>query len=328
MRRPGSSGADLSAFGEVLAPDEAQEPILAPPVRAALLEWLTEIWAAAELREVGLEPRRRALFYGAPGTGKTTLAHHLSARLGLPLVAIRPDRVIDCWLGATGRNLGSLFDLARAEPDGQGPVVLFFDEFEALAAKRAMGARDAQQERNAVVDTLLQRIDAHDGYIVAATNHGDQLDPAIWRRFDLHVAIEVPGQRERELILQRYLRPFGLPASALSAMAESCDTASPALLRQFCEALKRALVIGERVGWDMRREAVIERILGSVGPHPEMGKPRLWARGVSDRAVTAMPWPLPDADAAFACDDALVAAAPDARGGHVVDLGARRGRAP
>lgn len=76
-------GAGLADFGEVLQPAEAQEPILARPVRASLIEWLTEIWAAKELEEVGLEPRRRALFHGAPGTGKTTLAHHLAARLGL-----------------------------------------------------------------------------------------------------------------------------------------------------------------------------------------------------------------------------------------------------
>lgn len=56
-----------------------------------------------------------------------------------------------------------------------------------------------------MVDTLLQRIEAHDGYIIAATNYADHLDPAIWRRFDVHIEVALPGQQERERILERYL---------------------------------------------------------------------------------------------------------------------------
>jgi SpoVK/Ycf46/Vps4 family AAA+-type ATPase len=291
-RRPQETQAELDAFGDLLLPQEAVEPILPPPVRASLTEWLTEIWAADELAEIGLTPRRKAIFYGAPGTGKTTLAHHLAARLGLPMLAIRPDRIVDCWLGSTGRNLGALFDAARPAPDGEGPVVLFFDEFEALASKRVAGARDAQMERNAVIDTLLQRFDAHDGLIIAATNHGDYLDPAIWRRFDIHVELGLPGVAECRRILARYLAPFRMPQQALTELATSCATASPALMRQLCEGLKRNHIIGPRVGWPMDRSAVFERVLASVAPHPDLGKPALWARGTDDRAVAAFPWPL------------------------------------
>ncbi|MDJ0631084.1 MAG: ATP-binding protein [Rhodobacter sp.] len=305
------SKSKIDAFGEVFHPSEAVEPILAGPVRASLMEWLTEIWAEDELREVSLAPRKRAMFHGAPGTGKTTLAHHLSARLGLPMVAVRPDRVVDCWLGSTGRNLGQLFDAARPMPDGDGPVVLFFDEFDAIAQRRVSGARDAQREMNSVVDTLLQRIEAHAGFIIAATNHADHLDPAVWRRFDLQISLETPGQFERERILARYLRPFGLAPDALSALAMACETASPSLLRQFCEGLKRNLVVGEKIGWDMRRDAVIARVLASIEPHPDLGKPRLWALGIDDAAVQRMPWPLPDAAAVQAMPDTAPEAPPD-----------------
>ena len=217
-----------------------------------------------------------------------------AARLGLPMIAVRPDCVVDCWLGSTGRNLGQLFRLACPEPKlGRGPVVMFFDEFEALASKRVGGATNAQREKNDVVDVLLQRIESHPGIIIAATNHADQLDPAIWRRFDIHISVDLPGPRERELILQRYLAPYGLPSQQITALSTVLDTASPALMRQLCEGLKRTLVLGEQLGWDMRRSAVFDRILSAIEPHPDLGKPTLWALGSKAKEVREITWPFP-----------------------------------
>jgi hypothetical protein len=279
----------LSDFGDVLTPDQAMEPILARPVRGALLEWLTELWAADELQEVGLMPRRRALFFGAPGTGKTTLAHHLAARLGLPMLLVRPETIVDMYLGSTGRNIGSLFAAAKDE----GPCILFIDEFDALAPQRQQSARDAQQERNAAVNTLLQRLEQHDGIVIAATNFAQDIDKAIWRRFDIQIELALPGPEERRRILARYLLPYGLPSDALTELADAMSTASPSLMRQFCEALKRNLVLGERLGWDMRRAETVNRITSGLQPHKDLGKPRLWAHGAADRAVSMMPWPMP-----------------------------------
>lgn len=296
----------LEDFGDLFLPSEAAEPILARPVRNALLEWLTEIWAEEELQAVGIGPRKRAIFDGAPGVGKTTLAHHLSARLGLPMLAVRPERVISKWVGETGQNLGALFDLAATGLvagdgyDNEGtpqaaatPIVLFLDEFDALSRQRRKGEQASDDSRNEEVNTLLQRIEQHTGFLIAATNYGSHIDQAIWRRFDMHITLELPGQPERERILARYLEPYGLPALPLRHLAEAFETGSPALMRAFCENIKRQIVIGPKLNSDMRKGAVIERIIAAVHPHPDLGKPRLWTLAAKDDAVRSMPWPLP-----------------------------------
>jgi hypothetical protein len=285
-----SKAATPHSFGEVLEPSEAIEPILARPVRAALLEWLTEIWAEEELKAAKLKPRKKAIFDGPPGTGKTTLAHHLSARLGLPMLVVRPEMLISKWVGQTAMQIGALFTMAR---NTDPPLVLFLDEFDAIAVKRGAAEQASDHERNAYVNTLLQRVEQHDGFIITATNFAKHIDPAIWRRFDVHITLETPGQFERERILARYLDPWGLAKPALKALAMSFETASPALMRQFCEALKRNLVIGPKVGWNMQRESVIERILAANKPHPDLGLPRLWSHGTKDAAVRELTWPLP-----------------------------------
>lgn len=285
--------SELSSFGDVFEPSEAQEPILSRPVRNALLEWLTEIFAKDELATLGVRERRRAIFDGPPGVGKTTLAHHLAARLGLTMIAVRPERLIHKWLGSTGRNIGALFDAAdEADP----PILLFIDEFDAIGIKRKESDQAAGEEQNAWVNTLLQRIEQYDGFLIAATNHAKHVDPAVWRRFEIHVTLQLPGQFERERILARYLMPLGLPKSELSSFAALFDTASPALMRQFCENLKRQIVIGPKVGWDMRREAVIDRLIMAVQPHPDLGKPSLWSLGSKAPALKNLSWPLMPAD--------------------------------
>lgn len=289
--KPGSR-ENLEKFGEVLYPREAAEPILAAPTRAALIEWLEELWAVEELSAAGLKPRHRAIFSGAPGGGKTTLAHHLAARLGLPLLVVESDTIIDKYVGASEQNAAALFRAAAAFE-----CVLFFDEFDTLAHKRVAASQGADRAANNLINTMLQRIERHKGIIIAATNRHEDIDPAIWRRFELHVDLVMPDQPARERIVGRYLAPFVLSPDNLTAFARDLRGASPALIRQLCEGLKRNLVLGARLGWPMGRAEVFSRVLAAIDVHADLQRPPLWDLGAKADGVLAMNWPLKSAAA-------------------------------
>jgi SpoVK/Ycf46/Vps4 family AAA+-type ATPase len=282
----------LSRFAQILRPQEVDEPILAPAVARSVHEWLVELNNSAELAAAKVEPRRLALLYGPPGTGKTTLAHHVAARLGLPLVAVQSERIVGKYLGETGSNLGTMFDLIGKI---ERHCVLLLDEFDAIAQKRmvAEGGGGAVQERNQALTVLLRRIEFFRGVGLAATNTKDALDIAMWRRFGLQISVDLPGESERFAILRKYAAPFDLDDTAIDILVSATRGCSPALLRQLMEGMKRTLVLAPKLHrLDVSRpELVFGHVIASISPPPEMEQPPLWVSSRGLNELKAMAWP-------------------------------------
>lgn len=280
----------LRKFANILHPEDVDEPILAPAVAAAIYEWLIELRSVDALAAVKVQPRRLALLYGPPGTGKTTLAHHLAARIGVPLVAVQSERLVDSYLGATGKNVASLFQLLA--PIDRKCVVLL-DEFDALATKRGSGRGGADRERDASLTVLLQKIEAFRGIGLAATNTKDVLDPAMWRRFGLQISVELPGEDQRFAIIRKYGLPYDFEDGAIDTLVDLTRGSSPSLLRQLMEGVKRMLVLSPKLKLDVSRpEVVFAQVSASIAPSPEMEQPLLWAQpAVALERLERLAWP-------------------------------------
>lgn len=291
---PGSTRETLErefgAYGVVVMPGDAEAPILTPPVRGALHQWLFEMNAEAELKAVGLKSRSRCLLSGPPGCGKTTLAHHITARLGVPMVVIQSSAMVDSKLGGTGGNIRKLFRSARR---GSHDVALFFDEFDAMARSREnLGDQACDNEVANITIALLQEFDQHDGLLFAATNVAKGIDAAIWRRFELQIEIDLPGAAETFAIVTMYLKPFVADEETIIALASVLSKASPALIREVCEGIKRAMVLGPRMNLSTALHDIALRISVSSAPAEGMPVPMLWddPRTAID-LLAAAPWP-------------------------------------
>ncbi len=219
-------------------------PLFLDDEDSQLLErFIAEAQAADELAGAGLAPRSNLLLVGPPGTGKTLTAGHIAARLGLPFHVARLDTIVSSLLGDTAKNIRGIFDFVQRE---QG--LLFLDEIDAVAKQRD-DARDIGELKR-VVNTLLQGLDRldHRCVVIAASNHGHLLDPAVWRRFPYRLSVDRPPERLRASLWSHYLglEPEEAPiAEAFAGMSDGLsgsDIAEIALAARRTAHLKRAKI--------------------------------------------------------------------------------------
>ena len=178
------------------SPTVTVSPVWPKPVATVLEEVIEERRMEIRLWEAGIEPTKSLLFSGLPGTGKTLAATWLAEQLRFPLLTLDLSAVMSSFLGRTGNNIRVVLDYAR-----RSPGVLLLDEFDALAKRRDDGFEIGELKR--LVTVLLQEIDrwpTH-GILIAATNHPDLLDPAVWRRFDRVLEFPLPTKSDLEQLI-------------------------------------------------------------------------------------------------------------------------------
>lgn len=191
MAKTGVSSPNKDLFYEITPERNLGSLVLPEKIRSQLQEIVEEQHRAELLHAHNLRARNRILLAGPPGNGKTTLAEALAFELMYPLIVIRYETLVGSYLGETSSRLKSVLEYARTQR-----CVLFFDEFETLGKER--GDTHETGEIKRVVSTLLLQLDEMPDYVVvvAASNHPELLDKAVWRRFQLRIELPSPTRQQ------------------------------------------------------------------------------------------------------------------------------------
>lgn len=186
-------------------------------------------------QRLGISPPRGVLLYGPPGCSKTLMAKALATESSLNFIAVKGPEIFSKWVGDSERSIREVFRKARAA----APSIIFFDEIDAIAGKRASGGEGVSvQDR--VLSMLLNEMDGIEALqnvtVVAATNRPDSIDPALLRpgRFDRLVYVAPPDLEGRRAILRLQRVPFA-PEISLDALALETDGYSGAELVSLCQ---------------------------------------------------------------------------------------------
>ena len=188
-----------SLFHEKIPEKTLDQLILSESIIKSCNELVEEQMRADLLHSYGVDPRNKVLLIGPPGNGKTSLAEGLANALMVPFYIVKYENIVGSYLGETASRLARLFEHVRTRQ-----CVLFFDEFETIGKER--GDEHETGEIKRVVSSLLLQIDALPSYVViiAATNHDNLLDTAVWRRFQLKMELPKPTANDLELWLSRF----------------------------------------------------------------------------------------------------------------------------
>ena len=227
---------------EIVRPEVSFEDVVLPENQKGILsQVILEQKNAVELIKHSMAPINRVLLCGPPGCGKTMTAYALANELSLPVAYVRLDGLVSSYLGQTSTNLRKVFDAVRNQR-----IVLFLDEFDAIAKKRDDSNELGELKR--VVTTLLQNFDNMPANVllIAATNHEHLLDPAIWRRFNVTITLELPNEKQRATMIQKWIDKFNIEgkisSKSLSKVTKGLSGAG--IEELMTAAAKKALISG------------------------------------------------------------------------------------
>lgn len=214
--------------------------VLETSIRERIQRIIDEQRNLSRIKENNLRPRQRLLFTGPPGCGKTVTASAIAAELALPLFVVRLDSLLSRYLGESLAKLRLVFEAAETTR-----AVYLFDEFDSIGFSRD-SPNDVGEMRR-VLNAFLVFIERLRGnsIVIAATNYGERLDKALFRRFDDLVEFGLPAPDQIRETIKRLLRNVDKERPAWPRIEKSARDLSYAEITRACEeAIKEVLICG------------------------------------------------------------------------------------
>lgn len=192
--------------------------------------------------------------YGPPGTGKTMTAQVLAREFGLDAYRVDLSCIMDKYIGETEKKLGELFDAARGSN-----AILFFDEADALFSKRTEVSDSKDRYANAETAYLLQRMEAHNGISILATNAVQNFDEAFKRRISYMISLPMPDAETRKRLWRKVFPPQApLDQDCLDFFAQRFELSGSAIKNVALTAAYLAASGSGTIGREELAEAVRE----------------------------------------------------------------------
>lgn len=231
---------ELSELLELIQPEfKLNNMILSPKINKSLRRILDEQSKIELLKNHNLHPRKKLLFAGPPGCGKTMSASALANELAIPLFVIRLDGLISKYMGESIAKLRQIFNAMN-----QFRAVYLFDEFDSVGTTRTSINEVGEIKR--VLNSFLLQLekDNSNSLIIAATNIPEFLDTALFRRFDDIIIYTLPELPEiRKLYLKR-LDELNLSNSFnIEKIAEESIGLSYSEISRVCEDLAKDILV-------------------------------------------------------------------------------------
>ncbi|MBB5440243.1 SpoVK/Ycf46/Vps4 family AAA+-type ATPase [Pedobacter sp. AK017] len=241
---PKDTRSNIPLAIEIPREELRHEMILSDEVDQKIQRIEKEFLARERLAHFGLKPRRRILFHGYPGCGKSMSAERIAWNIGLPFLKVKFEAVVSSYLGESASNLSKLFEAIKTFP-----CVLLLDEFDFIAK-----SRDNKQdvgEMHRIVNILLNILEDFNGpgLIIATTNLEGSIDKAIFRRFDDIIELPKPSKIEIFGILKATLGSIKVDKKVdWKKVSEQLDGFSAALVVKVAtDAAKLSVILGEGV---------------------------------------------------------------------------------
>jgi SpoVK/Ycf46/Vps4 family AAA+-type ATPase len=233
---PAGEAADLLEL--VPSSVKVADLVLDPTLQDRIDRILKEQQNLSRLKERGLRPRQRLLFTGPPGCGKTATASALASELGLSLFVVRLDSLLSRYLGESLSKLRLIFDAAESTR-----AVYLFDEFDSIGFTRDAAGDVGEMRR--VLNAFLVFIEKmkSNSLVIAATNYGQRLDKALFRRFDDLVEFGLPQPPEIRETVKRLLRNIDKETPAWSKIEHAAEGLSYAEITRACEESIKEMLI-------------------------------------------------------------------------------------